>query len=84
MPSTICNAGCPPRTHSRLCLASKENESFRRDYTRGWNASKRYANSSSYQVFTPLERADMNGESNAWYLGYEDYACDKPKWSSAK
>lgn len=49
------------------------------DYDRGWNASKRYG-SSEGRGMPPLERADLKGEPKNWYLGYEDYASDYPKY----
>lgn len=55
---------------------------YRAAYERGWRASQRYGLSTSYQVLTPLERADMRGEFPAWYDGYHDHAADRPKWWS--
>ncbi len=70
-------------------MAQNENETqeqqvsgYRKAYERGWRASARYAMSSSYQVFSPLERADMRGEPAAWYDGYLDMAAGRPKWHS--
>lgn len=52
---------------------------YKKDYNRGWKASSGGSGNSEY---SPLERADMRGESSAWYDGYMDYAVDRPKWAS--
>lgn len=48
-------------------------------YRRGWSASQRYARGNS--VSSPLERADIRGESSAWYDGYHDHAAGRPKFN---
>lgn len=53
---------------------------YRAAYERGWRASRRYLQSTSYQVFTPLERADERGEPTAWYDGYADESAGREKW----
>lgn len=54
----------------------------RAHYRRGWDASKRYGQNDRPNKRSALEAADMRGESAAWYLGYEDYACGREKWTS--
>ena len=56
-------------------------QEYARDYNNGWRASERYLLSDSYQVLTPLERADQRNVPNAWYDGYHDHAADRPKWT---
>lgn len=53
--------------------------SYRRDYERGWRAS---VNPTDVGGLSPLERADARDETDAWYDGYMDYACDRPKWAT--
>lgn len=50
----------------------------KKDYRRGWDASVRAADSTSYGP-SALERADDRGEVKAWYEGYLDHATDRPK-----
>lgn len=44
-----------------------------KDYNRGWRASQGGSE-------TALDRADMRGESMAWYDGYMDDAVGRPKF----
>lgn len=53
--------------------AATDVEQRRRDYERGWNASRRNAN---------LDHADYRGEPDAWYEGYGDHATGRAKWSA--
>lgn len=45
-------------------------------YTLGWNYSIRGAGD--------LEHGDAKGYPDAWYDGYMDVACDRPKWATAE
>lgn len=46
-----------------------------RHYNRGWKAS------SNPNAIAPLDAADRRGEPDAWYDGYSDYGCNRPKWT---
>ena len=50
-------------------------ETYHKAYRRGWQASVRATDGA-------LDRADARGESNAWYDGYMDHACDRPMWAA--
>jgi len=54
---------------------------YAREYNNGWRASERAGLSSSYQVLSPLERADLRNVTHAWYDGYHDHAAGRPKWT---
>lgn len=59
-------------------MTEAEVAAYKRDYERGWRSSQ------GPNHMMVLERADGNpATTNAWYDGYEDYACGWPKWSSA-
>jgi hypothetical protein len=52
---------------------------YAKDYNNGWRVSQRAADWDGNGL-SPLERADERGVSNAWYDGFEDYACGHDKW----
>lgn len=59
---------------------------YRKNYLRGWNAATRAMNNDRDGVdgLSTLERADARNESNAWYDGYMDNACDNGKFAAAE
>lgn len=54
---------------------------YRKAYNRGWKAAQ---NPKETSQGSPLERADLRGESQAWYDGYYDYAADRERWETAR
>lgn len=53
------------------------------DYARGWRSSSTGVGGNDGGP-TKLERADMRGERAAWYDGWEDFACDRPRGHSLR
>lgn len=54
-----------------------ESAEYVRDYRNGWNVSLCGDEGA-------LERADDRNVSSAWYDGYMDVACGRPKWTYRK
>lgn len=51
-----------------------DSREYARDYEAGWRASERATDGA-------LDRADARNVSHAWYDGYSDYVCERPKWA---
>jgi len=50
-----------------------ELKQYKKDYKRGWNASRRGTDGA-------LDRADGRGEVTAWFAGYYDYAAGRDQF----
>ena len=57
-------------------MARQDTPEYRKAYNRGWRYSHRDTAS--------LEHGDFNGEPNAWYDGYLDYATAREKWHTLR
>jgi hypothetical protein len=52
-------------------------ETYKREYNRGWNASRAYGRAANPSATSPLDRTDR---SDDWIDGYLDHATGRDKW----